>query len=573
MSISFMTFFAHSIFAEELTVAEKDKLRIKDIVKKRNIDDGHIPTPVSGVALLPDGSPAIGFKVDGWGRSGYHSNYGDGFFGAITDEKGHFTLDLWRPYTYNLKITDPNNVYASRDFHLTLDEKDAAPAPIQFQLQKGVVIEGIVINKDTGKPIADLSVYLTHNPVFVSIQDYGGIEKFYEHEKTEQIPREVKTDEKGHFLFSALPFEEQYLVSLNSFHGSFRQADPEELKVYARILKVENEPIELSFEIPSPWYGQVLRGDGTPAAFYPVAMNAVDYGEFCDTDAEGRFWTFKPLQMKSITVDTFYAGECFHRSYDKEILPQNELIHLTPPVLAKGVLVRKSTGLPLRNFKFVCRPRSYHDNFITTNEKGEFEIPELFSGSEARLCFMNEPDGFNSCSIYEVFKKFTPDSTNFDLGTIELEESGWLEPNFLDNLPGKPIKIEGISLDGTKLDWQKYSGKVVLLDFWASWCGPCIQELPNLKAQYEKYHDKGFEVIGISVDENMEALTQSVEKHNLPWLILADAKLKDSVKMINRFAISGVPCCILVGRDGKVISVEARGERLEEELKKLFEPH
>ena len=155
---------------------------------------------------------------------------------------------------------------------------------------------------------------------------------------------------------------------------------------------------------------------------------------------------------------------------------------------------------------------------------------------------------------------------------LELDESGWLDPNFLANLPGKEIAIECVTLDGQAFDWTQYSGKVVLIDFGATWCGPCVAEIPRLKTLYEKYRDKGFEIVGISVDEDLDALEQGLEKHQLPWLVLADEKRGEArqMTMAGRFAIGEVPRCILIDRSGKVVSVEARGETLEAELERLF---
>ena len=84
-------------------------------------------------------------------------------------------------------------------------------------------------------------------------------------------------------------------------------------------------------------------------------------------------------------------------------------------------------------------------------------------------------------------------------------------------LLGKPMEISGTLLDGKPVDWESYRGKVVLVDFWATWCGPCRAEIPNVLEMYEAYHDKGFDVLGISLDATPEAAKKYVEENKLPW--------------------------------------------------------
>lgn len=128
-------------------------------------------------------------------------------------------------------------------------------------------------------------------------------------------------------------------------------------------------------------------------------------------------------------------------------------------------------------------------------------------------------------------------------------------------LVGNEMQLEGKTLDGKALDWAGLRGKVVLIDFWATWCGPCRAEVPNIKENYKKYHEKGFEVVGISLDQMASSqLAEFVKKEEVPWIICRDA---DSPKsMAEYYGIMGIPAMILVGRDGKVVTLNARGPAL-----------
>ena len=141
------------------------------------------------------------------------------------------------------------------------------------------------------------------------------------------------------------------------------------------------------------------------------------------------------------------------------------------------------------------------------------------------------------------------------------------------SLPGNEMELSGTFLDGTKLDWASYRGKVVLVDYWATWCGPCRAEVPNVLKNYLKYHDKGFEVIGISLDDTREAAEEYVKQTNIPWPSLFHEASGGSGwqnPMAVKYGITGIPTAILVDQEGKVVSMSARGPRLGAELEKLL---
>lgn len=130
--------------------------------------------------------------------------------------------------------------------------------------------------------------------------------------------------------------------------------------------------------------------------------------------------------------------------------------------------------------------------------------------------------------------------------------------------------FEEKDLDGKPLSIANYKGKVVLIDFWATWCGPCVRELPNVLKAYEKYHPKGFEIIGISLDQDETKLKDFIKEKNMPWPQYFDGKGWNS-KLGGKYGIQSIPATWLLDGEGKIIDSNLRGEALEAALAKALE--
>jgi len=134
---------------------------------------------------------------------------------------------------------------------------------------------------------------------------------------------------------------------------------------------------------------------------------------------------------------------------------------------------------------------------------------------------------------------------------------------------GKPLDMRFTALDGREVDLTKLKGKVVLVEFWSTTCGPCIGEMPRVKATYEKLHERGFEVIAISLDDKESALREFIKEKELPWPQHFDGK-GWSNKFALQYGIFSIPTIWLLDKRGNLRDTNARGD-LERGVERLLE--
>ena len=214
-----------------------------------------------------------------------------------------------------------------------------------------------------------------------------------------------------------------------------------------------------------------------------------------------------------------------------------------------------------------------------------------FDGKKGILLIDKDGDGkfHPGYEFYKVGEPFNIAGTTYEMNGLgfkvsskkvaerTLENSGPADPNLANGLkPGKnALTFATKTMSGQKLSFPKsFPGKVVLIDFWATWCGPCMREVPGLVKAYNTFHDQGFEVLGVSLDKKNaeEQIKKVTEKQGMTWEQVYDGNYFDS-KVAKRYGIKAIPATYLVDGDtGKILAMgdELRGTKLAATLEKVL---
>jgi len=272
------------------------------------------------------------------------------------------------------------------------------------------------------------------------------------------------------------------------------------------------------------------------------------------------------ISSKDSLENASFSGSKVYEEYTA----YNRFIGGTIMALTKEVNAAFNSGTPAqqKDTAFIKAVDNQFRNNIKIREDKQFQFAKLNPNSYFGLVALSESAGskVNVAKIEPVYNALSKSLKATDTGK-ELAQRiaangmtaiGATAPLFTQNdVIGKPISLESLR------------GKIVLVEFWASWCGPCRAENPNLVKEYQLYKDKGFQVLSVSLDSSKENWLKAIDADGLPWLHVSD--LKGWNNAVGRmYGVRAVPASFLVGRDGKIIANDLRGESLKNKLAEIF---
>lgn len=343
-----------------------------------------------------------------------------------------------------------------------------------------------------------------------------------------------------------------------------------EMNEEADIVKVTPEDLE------SPKYGQFKVGDQS-WAFILDEREEGDAKLYIDTNGDGDLTNDPEANWKS----SKRAGQTMYRGDGKLDLGNDRIgainFYRFDPTdkrrseLKNTILFYTDFGYEYE-FKLDDREFSTFVSGAPTNET-QFPIDRDDNGKLSRrfeVASMGKPFNFTG-TTYVI--KLNDGVLALEKAKKELEQMP-MPPNLV--VGKKTLEFTATNMDGDTIEFpSSYQGKIVMLDFWATWCGPCIREIPNMKKAYANWHDHGFEILGVSFDrENMEEKIQAfLEKNEQPWPQIYEGKLWDT-ELGTMHDVSGIPFVLLIdGDNGKILATarNLRGPGLSDFIKKQLE--
>ena len=237
------------------------------------------------------------------------------------------------------------------------------------------------------------------------------------------------------------------------------------------------------------------------------------------------------------------------KTYDRNLSDSLNLVYSN--IRETSPQEKDSVGASLQKF-YSKKMNAFAEDFITAHPTS------LVSLSATRYLDQQKDIQLYDNLLASLSKEHSTNKYVKDFGSI------------VENLKKLPVgsiapEIKLNAPDGKQVSLSSFKGKIVLIDFWASWCGPCRKENPRVVEMYRKFKDKKFEIFGVSLDDNVNAWKEAIKKDRITWTQVSELKKWDS-EVVKSYQVDAIPFAVLIDKEGKIIAKGLSGEELEQKL-------